>query len=153
MAVDSSDPAAVWSALIDAIGQRAFAWLRYLEIAQIESDRVVLRPVPGHREVMGFCTDQRLEHIANHLYPILARRVRVVVHKPESATGDAPASDQPGTNVTAPRSAQRREAMNLPLVQRVLEAFPDATLLDVREDIDVPSPADEGEDAAQQEEQ
>lgn len=133
---------AVWSTLRERIGQRAFAWLRFLEIAQLEQARVVLRVLPGHREVLGFCTEQRLDQIAQQLKPILGRRVRVTVQPPENQNPTEGAAASEGSTARAPTrsAADRRAAMNLPLVQRVLEHFPDATLLDARDETELPPP-------------
>lgn len=127
--------------MIAGIGQRAFAWLRFLKIERLEPDRVTLRAIPGHREVLNFCNEQRLAQIARHLEPILGRRVRVVIENADAAT-NAPDESSASSASPAPapssRSAQRREAMNLPLVQRVLETFPDATILDARDESETP---------------
>lgn len=142
--MDTDDPRAVWSTLIDRLGQRAWSWLRFLEIEQIEEQRVVLRVAPGHREVLGFCTEARLEQIGEHLRPILGRRVRVRVEAPPSADPHAGVDPGDAAAGTAPTpSTHRREAMNLPLVQRALEAFPDATLMDARDDAEPPPAADD----------
>ncbi|MFW6060780.1 MAG: hypothetical protein ACODAQ_11405 [Phycisphaeraceae bacterium] len=100
---------------------------------------MVLRVLPGHREVLGFCNDQRLEQIGQHLRPILGRRVRVTLQQPGAAGDTADDADAPARRA-GPTTADRRAAMNLPLVQRVLENFPDATLIDARDEAELPPP-------------
>lgn len=136
----------MWAALIDRVGQRAGSWLRFLEIEKLEAQRVVLRVTPGHREVLGFCTEARLKQLGEQLRPILGRRVRVSVEAPAPADSSAAGDDSGGDAASAPPGTQRREAMNLPLVQRALEAFPDATLIDARDDIPPPPSSPPPED-------
>ena len=139
--VDPTDPAAVWAALLSGVAsQRSLAWMRYLKISKLEQDRVTLAAQPGHREVLAFCTDQRLAQIAEQLQPILGRRVRVSLER----TAPQPDADTDATPSDAgPRTTDRRQAMGLPLVQRVLEVFPDATLVDARDEADIPPPPPE----------
>ncbi|MEX0653416.1 MAG: hypothetical protein WD151_04760 [Phycisphaeraceae bacterium] len=109
----------------------SWAWLRYVELANLDDERAVLRVVPGHREVFAFITDVRLTQIGKVIEDVVGRRVRVTIDRgPTGApdTGDA-ASGQPGQ----PAGGDRREAMGLPLVRQVLEIFPEASLIDIRE--------------------
>ena len=145
--LDPTDPKAVWAALLQRVqGQRSLAWLRFLQIEQIEEQRVVLGTVPGRRDVIGFCTDERLAQIGTQLAPLLGRRVRVTLQRPEQAAGqaepaDADSGEAPSRQASgAARGNKRREAMGLPVVQRALEAFPDATLIGVRDESELTTP-------------
>ncbi len=139
--VDPTDPKAVWGALLQRVArQRSLVWLRFLEIDHLDEGRVTLRTLPGHREVVGFCTEERLQQIGSHLAPILGRRVRVALHRPEATSKEAGSTGNATEAPSGPRGAHRREAMNLPLVQLVMENFPDATLVDARDESELPTP-------------
>jgi len=144
-AVDTTDPAAVWKALLDRMSaQRSFAWLRFLKITSLEQDRVTLAAQSGHREVLGFCTDERLSQIAEMLRPILGRKVRVSLQRANAQDADPSAAQQGGDQPdTDSQKTDRRQAMGLPLVQRVLEVFPDATLVDARDESEIPNKGDQ----------
>jgi DNA polymerase III subunit gamma/tau len=138
--IDTTNLAAVMSALRDRVADRpAYAWLRFVTIDKLDEQSAVLSPTPGHREVMHFARDQRrLQEITEELTPILGRRVRVSVQalKTQADPPDQKASitnPKPAENGPA-RHADRRAAMDLPLVKQVMDVFPDAVLFDVREE-------------------
>lgn len=136
--------AGLWRTVLERMaGRRSLGWLRYLQLDRIENDRAVLHLTPGGREVASFATEDRLHPVAEELGGLLGRRVRVELEmeRPERR-GDAEAapggaadsrgsSDAPGSTGAA-EGLDRRKAFNLPLVQQVLEVFPDATLIDAR---------------------
>jgi len=144
--IDTANLAAVMSALRDRVADRpAFAWLRYVTIDKLDEHAAVLSPTPGHREVMHFARDQRrLQEITDELTPILGRRVQVSVHAPSASThqhsddniGHACDPTRPQTQDPRPSgsAADRRAAMDLPLVKQVMDVFPDAVPFDVREE-------------------
>ncbi len=146
--IDTTNITAVMSALRDRVADRpAFAWLRFVTIDQLDEQSAVLCPTPGHREVMHFAKDQRrLQEITDELAPILGRRVQVSVRASQTqaqqpgdvggAGGTGGGASNSDTQVArgAARHADRRAAMDLPLVKQVMDIFPDAVLFDVREE-------------------
>ena len=125
--INIADPAAVWSALRDRVADRpGLAWVDQLDLRQIQESSGVVSPKPGSRDVARFATESRLEQLASELQAIVGRRVRLTMHveAPDAGVADA-TSDGGGPEGS---DAERREALNLPLVKRVIEAFPDATL-------------------------
>jgi DNA polymerase III subunit gamma/tau len=139
--IDSSNLDAVMAALRDRVADRpAFAWLRFVTIDKLDERSAVLSPTPGHREVLHFARDQRrLQEVTDELNPILGRRVRVSIQAPPAAeeSDGRIETDAPPAN----GAADRRAAMNLPLVKQVLDVFPDAVLFDVREEANGDPPA------------
>jgi DNA polymerase III subunit gamma/tau len=135
VSINTADLGAVMAALRDRVADRpAYAWLRYVNIDKLDEQAAVLSPTPGHREVLHFAKDQRrLQEITDELTPILGRRVRVSMQAPavpEGSEKSTPSISSP-VNPSA-RAADRRSAMELPLVKQVMEVFPDAVLFDVR---------------------
>lgn len=112
-----------------ALQKPSWAWLRYVQLDRLDAERATLRIVPGHREVYGFATDNRLAQIARVIQDVTGRRLRVTLDR-DTPAGDAGAE----TSNAAPAGSERREAMGLPLVRQVLEIFPEASLIDVREE-------------------
>ena len=129
--VDASDPTSVWNALHERLAQKsAWGWIDNVELLQIDKQGGVVAPKPGHGDMMGFLTDARLDQVAQQLEPILGTRVRITLQK----AGDAGAQDRQSTpnGNGAAATLDRRQAMELPLVKKVLDAFPDATILNVQ---------------------
>ncbi len=136
--INTNDPAEVMDALRDRVSDRpALSWLRFVNIVKLDEQAVVLSPTPGHREVMAFAKGQRLEDLANELWPILGRRVRVSMQAPDNG-GGASGVDDKSTSNGQTRSqisqAERRAALDLPLVKQVMDLFPDAVVTDVRDE-------------------
>ena len=79
----------------------------------------------------------RLEQLAEELRAILGRRVRVRMLEPNAAEEPPPATPagEPG-RPGAPPTVDRRAAAELPLVRRVMDTFPDATITEVRNESD-----------------
>ncbi len=149
VSIDTTNLGAVMSVLRDRVADRpAFAWLRFVTIDKLDEQAAVLSPTPGHREVMHFASDQRrLQEITDELTPILGRRVRVSV-KPLPGNGGTPDDSQgpDPTGSASTRHADRRAALDLPLVKQVMDIFPDAELFDVREEADGTTAAGQSED-------
>lgn len=123
------------------------AWLRFLALDRIEGDTGILRPLPGHREVLGFVTPARLEPVAGELSTLRGVRTRLVLQAPSAEASQQ--ADQPGE--AAGGGVNRRAAMQIPLVRQALEVFPDAMLIDVRPEESTPEP--ENPDAAPDEDE
>ena len=125
------------AALRDRVADRpAYAWLRFVNLDKLDDTTAQFSPTPGHREVMHFAKDQRrLQGITEELAPILGRRVQVSIHPPVSNQHDPADSNSFNPQSSAPtKQADRRAAMDLPLVKQVMDIFPDAVLFDVREE-------------------
>ena len=134
------EPLTTPSDVIDALRQRAadrpaMAWLRFVDIVKLDEQAVVLSPTPGHREVMHFARDQRrLQAVADELAPILGRRVKVSMGAAPDAGRNDEATPPNGHKQARVNSADRRAALDLPLVKQVMDVFPDAIVTDVREE-------------------
>ncbi|MFA9477077.1 hypothetical protein ACERK3_02095 [Phycisphaerales bacterium AB-hyl4] len=115
-----------------ALQKPSWAWLRFVQLDRLDAERATLRIVPGHREVYGFATEPRLAQIGKVLQDVTGRRVRVTLDRETPASGgeDTAASPSP----TSGAASDRREAMGLPLVRQALEIFPEASLIDVRDE-------------------
>jgi DNA polymerase III subunit gamma/tau len=144
--VDPTDLGAVMAALRERVSDRpALSWLKFVTIDKIDEQAVVLSPTPGHREVLSFAKDpRRLQVLTDELIPILGRRVRVTMQAPAATNAPDPSTAKPTAQNGAARHADRRAAMDLPLVKKVLEVFPDAVLFDVRDEGNGKPPMDEG---------
>jgi hypothetical protein len=127
--VDTTDPASVWQALHDRLAnQHAWGWIDNVELVCIDAQAAVIAPRPGHREMRGFMNDDRLASVGKQLEPILGRLVRVTIQTPDADSGAASPAPVAGAGESA-QVAQRRQAMDMPLVKNVMEVFPDATVL------------------------
>ncbi len=143
--INTNDLGAVVSALRDRVAHRpALAWLRFVTIDKLDEQAAVLSPMPGHREVLHFARDQRrLQEVTDELTPILGRRVRVSMQSSPTPKASADTTTQAPSPGNGPgRATDRRAAMELPLVKKVLDVFPDAVLFDVREEADGLSPGE-----------
>jgi hypothetical protein len=126
-------------ALRDRLATRpAYAWLKFVTLDKLDDNAAVLTPTPGHRDVLSFARDpRRLQSLTEELAPILGRRVRVSIQPPSPAN---PGHHEPNAQSPNPQSptpnnaANRRAAMDLPLVKQVMDIFPDAVLFDLREE-------------------
>ncbi len=120
----------MWSALQQRLAdRRPFAWVGNFEPDALTADGLTLRPRPGRRQTVGFATPQRLTLLEAELAAVTGKRLRIRVQQPPDAPSpaDAPSPD----NAADPQ----RDALNLPLVKRVFDVFPDATIINVeRED-------------------
>ncbi|HEX7010386.1 MAG TPA: hypothetical protein VF184_10415 [Phycisphaeraceae bacterium] len=155
---DPSDLGAVWAAVLRRIARRpALAWLGYLRLERLDAGRAVLRILPGHRELAAFATvDARLDQISQELSAVVGQRVRasIDVSAPAAAQGEGAGASQAGQAGEQAASSQalathRRRALDLPLVKRALEAFPDAHLMDVREEAQSPADAPQQADSSE----
>ncbi|MFP4144999.1 MAG: hypothetical protein ACLFV3_07625 [Phycisphaeraceae bacterium] len=106
------------------------AWMKKLRLERIEGDTAVVRPLPGQEDVAGFASG-RLSQLTDALEPILGQRVRVTL---ETAPGGAAAQAEQSSDGRGPSSSVRREVLGLPLVKRAMEVFPQAMLVDAREE-------------------
>lgn len=121
--MSSSDPDEIWTSLQQRLDDRpGLAWVNHLRLAYLDQGVGTVVPIPGHREVAGFATAQRLEQIAVELQSLLGRPIRLVLQA-------SMAAESPSSPI---QTDARREAMELPLVQAILDVFPDAVLTDVR---------------------
>jgi hypothetical protein len=108
-----------------------------LRLGRLDGGRAVLVPLPGRREVAKFAQPRQLVPVAAALTQVLGRRIEPVVELPEG--GAAPAGPaQPATD-----DAARKAALDLPLVRRILDVFPDATVLSVEDEQQSEPPADD----------
>ncbi len=126
--VDISNPAQVWASLQQQLADRpAFGWLDYLRLNRLEDGVAWLSPAPGRRDVAAFAGEEsRRKQLASHLTELIGRPVRIRIESDSLEESDA---GQPARTTPAANQIDRREAMNLPLVRKVLDVFPDATLI------------------------
>ena len=144
--VDVSDAQAVWAELVRRVSPRTgYSWLNYLMLHALDEHRAVVAPSAEGRNVIGFATPQRLEPIGKELSEMIGRRVTLTLDVnagTSSATPNMPASSEAGTSRPVTLSDdQKVAAMSLPLVKRVMETFPEATVMSVEQG-DEPTNAD-----------
>lgn len=138
----------MWSTLLARLSDRpSAAWLRYLGLKRVDGDTVIVAPRPGHREVVPIATPARLEPVAAELSQIRGRRTRITVDPqadPEARTEAGDDGPEPGAGTGPGAGASphdggaapfdRRAAMQIPLVRQAMTFFPDAAVIDARED-------------------
>ena len=122
--------------------------MRYLRIERFEGDTAVLTALPGHREVLAIATPARLEPIAAELTTLRGQRTRCVIAAPEASASRPAADGGAEAAASGPGPFDRRAAMQVPLVRQVLEYFPDALLLEAREESAQEAASESGADAA-----
>lgn len=175
-AAPGTDPAALWSAAVETLAERPFfAWLRFLQLDRIDGDTAWVTARPGHREVQAIATPQRLEPVAQELTRLRGTRTRVSFRAPPSGdtapgtpapgtldspstttrpdqggarfSGGAPVGlDVPSSGGTSGGGFDRRAAMQVPLVRQVLDIFPDASLIEAREETEHDTPPEVASD-------
>ncbi|MEM7625342.1 MAG: DNA polymerase III subunit gamma/tau [Planctomycetota bacterium] len=151
--LDADNPAAVWRAVLDAVGQsNAAAWMDHFRLQSVDAGvtpgRAVLVGttsfVNGARNV---ATGPRLKRVADTLRQLLGRPFEIELAEraaasgalaPESAGAAASADDPPEDHAGGGGHVDRRDALDLPLVRDVFEVFPDAMLIQARRQ--TPSP-------------
>ncbi len=143
----NASPAELWLAAQKRLADRpSFVFLRHLRPVGLEGDTLVLAIAPGQREVQHVATPPRLEVVAQVVTELRGSRTRIELRTdadPASAPADADNDNPP----PPPRPGQldRRAALRLPLVRVAMQAFPDAMLIDAREEgePDPNAPADD----------
>jgi len=144
-APDLATPAAVWAELLRRVEQiGSFAWVDQVTLGNIDRDHglVTIRPKPGQRDIARFVGPRQRDRLAGELTKLLGRPIRVELDAPTAPSQDATPTEgerKPGSSMT-----DRQRAIGLPLVKDVLDAFPDAVLLDARREA---SESDEPPDA------
>ncbi|MCC7409204.1 MAG: DNA polymerase III subunit gamma/tau [Phycisphaeraceae bacterium] len=124
-----ASPAAVWSRILEqSADKRAMAsWIGLLNLASFDGAVARLAPKPGHREIQKFVGERQRQQLAEMFQAAVGRSVRVELAMPPAGEVEAPA----GHTSSAASQADRRRALDWPLVKGVLEHF-DATLVGVR---------------------
>ncbi len=127
-----TEPGEVWQELHRRTAEVAsLAWVEKLELASLDlaGGTVTLRPRSGQREVAGFVGDRQLTRLRAEFAAVTGKRLEVkLVERPR-----AERSPPDGRSAVGSGSI-RREVMDLPLVREALEVFPDAQLLEAREE-------------------
>jgi DNA polymerase-3 subunit gamma/tau len=135
-----SDPAAIWSAVLDQTADKApIAWVRNLEMRGFDGRRVLVAPLPGQRDLIKFLSPQRCAQLAGMIARVLRRPVKVEVDPAATAAHDAPASPD-HSGAPGPGGVDRAHVHNLPLVRQVLEVF-EASVIDVTPESALRAPA------------
>lgn len=111
----------------------------------MEGETAIVAALPGHREVRVIATPARLEPVAAVLSELRGQRTRIVLEAQPASESRTAAGDEPsGTSAAAAGrdagSFDRRAAMQVPLVRQAMEFFPDATVIDAREQRTEPKP-------------
>lgn len=133
--IDAGDARAVWAALLDELADRpAWGWVEKLRLVSLADGLAVLEPAAGQREILGFFNEAKQKQLGERLGRLTGGAVRVRVRQPEAGdgqeAGDTDTASEADARVSS--AADRRAAMDLPLMKEVLEYFPDAVLMDVR---------------------
>ncbi|MFI4861470.1 MAG: DNA polymerase III subunit gamma/tau [Phycisphaerales bacterium JB063] len=129
-AVDLSDTKAVWQALHDRIASASsFAWVDKVQLVKLDTESGVclLEPRSGQRDIAAFAGQRQRDRLALELTKLTSKRFRVELAEPARPNAGSQ-SDSPGSS----QRLDRQKAMGLPLVRDVLDAFPDAVLIDTR---------------------
>ena len=108
-------------------------WVHGFEVIAWEKGHATLAPKPGRREVAGFATPQRLA--------LLEAELAVVANEPMRVTVEQPPSDPTPVVASGRTDDAQRKALDLPLVRRIVEVFPDVTIVGVKQ-VDEQKPAD-----------
>ena len=146
--LDANNPAAVWAAVLDAVGQsNAAAWMDHFKLTAINHSSqpsvATLAPTMTFAGgVHNVATGPRVKRVADTLTQLLGRHTHVELaespSRPPEVTQSHGGSDRGPTHAAPPNPASgqggvdRRDALNLPLVRDVFDVFPDATLIDAR---------------------
>ncbi|XAM00023.1 DNA polymerase III subunit gamma/tau [Phycisphaeraceae bacterium D3-23] len=129
-AVDLSDPQGVWKALHDRVASASsFAWVDKLQLVKLDTESGVclLEPRSGQRDIAAFAGQRQRDRLAMELTKLTSKRFRVELTEPAN-----PNAAQPTDSAGSSSQLDRQKAMGLPLVRDVLDAFPDAVLVDTR---------------------
>ena len=91
--------------------------------------------------MVRFANDRHRSRLAAELVKITGARLRVDIHDP---AGEAPPQvDEPAAQSTRDTGRiNRQDALDLPLVRDVMDAFPDSMIVDAREAKPKPPAAD-----------
>lgn len=92
--------------------------------------RVTIRPRPGQRDIALFVGPRQRDRLAGELTKLLGRPIRVELDAPAPAVQPVSAPD--GGGKAGASATDRQRAIGLPLVKDLLDAFPDAVLIDAR---------------------
>ncbi|MEO0514929.1 MAG: hypothetical protein AAF086_06495, partial [Planctomycetota bacterium] len=161
------DPAAVWRAVLDAVGQsNAAAWMDHFKLQSIDTSpspavAVVAPTMTFSGGAANVATGPRLQRVADTITQLVGRPVRAELAPAPARPGQDPApgasgsrgssaQPSPGTSARAGAASgsvsgggggggvDRRDALNLPLVRDVFEIFPDASLIHTRRETPPP---------------
>ncbi len=124
----TGDPAALIRATCQGLAEKpAAAWVNSFELQSFDQDTAVFVPRTGQREMLKFATPPMQGRLAATLSEALGRKVKVVVNDTK------PGSDRQDAS-SAPEGSARDRARKLPIVTKVMDVFPDATMIDARDD-------------------
>ncbi|MEM6392863.1 MAG: hypothetical protein AAF797_08840 [Planctomycetota bacterium] len=112
-------------------GVPSLSWVQHLELVSLDADRnrAELRPRPGHADLAKFAVGRQLERLKAEFAAVTDRRLELVIVGPASASSPSSEPGKPTGNASI-----RRKVMDLPLVKDALDVFPDAMLIDAREE-------------------
>lgn len=147
--LDANDPAAVWRAVLDAVGQsNAAAWMDHFRLQSVDA-----AVTPGRAILMGttsfvggahnVATGPRLKRVADTLRQLLGKPFEIQLAETTGTSaraqqasgpgqeprGGNPSTAQPSDEASGRGHVDRRDALELPLVRDVFEVFPDAMLI------------------------
>lgn len=132
--LDLGNPGEVWSQLMQHVEPiSAFAWVDKVELVELDAAAGLckVRPRRGHREIAGFVNARQCDRLAGELTKLAAKRFRIeLIDAAPPQQGEPTRAKQPGNG----GAGQRRKALDLPLVKDVFDVFPEAVLLDAREE-------------------
>jgi len=128
----------VWRALVERSAEvPALGWLDHVRLASLTEDTATLAAAPVKPRALELATEARCGRLAAELAGLLGRRVRIELRRPTAAADAGPPPDADRGQAAA--ADARRDAMSLPLVREAMQAFPEATLIDVERE---PDPAE-----------
>lgn len=107
------------------------SWVQHLELMSLDAGRskAELRPRPGHADLAKFAVGRQLERLKAEFAAVTDRRLELVIVAPASAN-----TAENGPSTPTGNASIRRKVLDLPLVKDALDVFPDARLIDARED-------------------
>ena len=132
-------PAEVWATLQHRVGNiPSMAWVDHVRLVSLEPSRATIEALPGHADIARFARlEPQRKRLGDELMTILGRRVEVVVRDRQVIDDDGPADATPAASPQRRgtiSTADKRAAMDLPLVRDAIEAFGDAMPIEFRDE-------------------
>ncbi|QQE11564.1 DNA polymerase III subunit gamma/tau [Planctomycetota bacterium] len=134
----TADAQEAWRNLTrDISSKAAYAWLKFFQLVSLGEKEGVLALTTGEVGILRIVnTPDRMRALAAELEPYIGRRVNLKIDTSITPAQTAPARG--GRQNQAPRQMSqndRQEALDLPLVRKVLEVFPDAIMVGLSDSV------------------
>ncbi|QDU33481.1 DNA polymerase III subunit tau [Poriferisphaera corsica] len=138
----TSDAAVAWKRCKADLGAKpTFAWLKFFELVSLDETTGVLALVTGEVGILRIVnTPDRMKALAAEMERYIGRRVTLKVDTSIRPADVAGRSERGGAGAGGGRPRQmsqndRQDALDLPLVRKVLEVFPDAIMVGLSDEV------------------